>query len=133
MERESGRQCERARCRHLDKTAARHCLLKLNALLAWTNSDRLFNQTGELDITAIGNHLSQSNKCRPSVSLPLQANTAHLNSTMNTLGFRKADQDPDPFQHLGKPAPAYLHSSTTTSQQRTTYIYRQARGVVAFH
>jgi len=27
MERECGRQCERARCWHLDKTAARHCLL----------------------------------------------------------------------------------------------------------
>jgi len=45
------------------------------------NGDPLFSQT---DITATGNHLSQSNKCRPSISLPFLANTAHLNSTMNT-------------------------------------------------
>jgi len=37
MERESGRQCERASCTHLDKTAARHCLLKLNAVSSVQN------------------------------------------------------------------------------------------------
>jgi len=47
MERESGRQCERARYRNLDKTAARHCLLKLNALLAWTLVNTFTDICGE--------------------------------------------------------------------------------------
>ncbi|XP_070073143.1 uncharacterized protein [Drosophila takahashii] len=64
-----------------------------------TNGEQLFNQTGELDITAIGNHLTQSNKCGPSISLPFQANTAHLNNSTNTWGLRKPDPVPDSFHN----------------------------------